>query len=87
MASKNPAVTKLLLKAGTDVHRTSSTGNTCLHVAAQHSHSVPAVCVLIKAGVDIAAVNDRGLTAAQIACTEGNELLAALLDRAAAQQT
>eukprot|EP00953_Heterococcus_sp_UTEX-ZZ885_P003067 2186-Heterococcus_DN1.PRE.2 len=77
---------KLLLAAGADVHVRSSTGNTCLHVAALHHLSMPVVCLLIKGGADIAAENDKGLTAAQIARTEGNELLATVLDRAAEQQ-
>jgi uncharacterized protein len=85
-ACRHPAVTKLLLAAGADVHIRSSTGNTCLHVAVLHNHSAPCVCLLIKAGADIAAVNAAGHTAAQIARNKGNELLAALLDRAAAQQ-
>jgi ankyrin repeat protein len=87
MECKGTSVTKTLLAAGADVHITSSTGNTCLHVAAQHSYSVPVVCLLIKAGADIAAVNDSGDTAAQIAREQSNELLAKLLDRAAVQQT
>jgi uncharacterized protein len=86
MDSKQPVITKMLLAAGADVHIRSSTGNTCLHIAAQHSYSVPVVCLLIKAGAYIAAVNDNGKTAAQIACDNGNDLLAALLDRAAVQQ-
>jgi ankyrin repeat protein len=86
MTSRHPAVMKLLLAAGADVHVRSSTGNTCLHVAALHHLSMPVVCLLIKGGADITAENDKGLTAAQIARTEGNELLATVLDRAAEQQ-
>jgi ankyrin repeat protein len=86
MDSKHAAIAKMLLAAGADVQIRSTTGNTCLHVAAQHSYSVPVVCLLIRAGTDIAAVNDDGKTAAQIARDNGNELLAALLDRAAVQQ-
>jgi uncharacterized protein len=86
MDSKHTAITKMLLAAGADVHIRSSTGNTCLHVAAHHEHPVPVVCLLIKAGADIAAVNDADHTAADVAREKGNDLLAALLDRAAAQQ-
>jgi uncharacterized protein len=86
MGCPHPAMTKLLLAAGSVVHMRSNTGNTCLHIAALHSYSVPVVCLLIKAGADIAAVNDYGDTAAQIARNNGNDLLAAVLDRAAAQQ-
>jgi ankyrin repeat protein len=86
MDSKHAAITQMLLAAGADVHIRSSTGNTCLHVAAHHEHPVPVVCLLIKAGADIAAVNDAGHTAADVAREKRNELLAKLLDRAAAQQ-
>jgi ankyrin repeat protein len=86
-ACNHTSILKLLLAAGGDVHIRSSTGNTCLHIAAHHEHPVPLVCALIKAGADISAASDKGDTAADVARHKGNELLAALLDRAAAQQT
>jgi ankyrin repeat protein len=66
------------------MHVTSSTGNTCLHVAALHKRPASVVCLLIKAGVNLHAVNNEGRTAAQVAADCGNTLLAALLTRAAA---
>jgi uncharacterized protein len=39
MASREPAVLKQLLAAGADPHKLSSTGRTCLHIAAAHSCS------------------------------------------------
>jgi uncharacterized protein len=79
-----PAHVKLLLAAGADVHMTSDTGNTCLHVAAAHKRPASVVCLLIKAGVNLHAVNNEGKTAAQVATDCGNTLTAALLTRAAA---
>eukprot|EP00953_Heterococcus_sp_UTEX-ZZ885_P030414 16064-Heterococcus_DN1.PRE.2 len=87
MACEHAPVIKLLLEqGGADVHAVNSAGNTCLHVAAQHGHPVPAVCLLIKAGADLTAVNGRGDTPAAVARHNGHKLLAALLDRAAVQQ-
>jgi ankyrin repeat protein len=86
MACESAPVIKLLLEQGAaDVHAVNSAGNTCLHVAAQHEHPVPAVCLLIRAGADITATNGQGDTPAAVARHNGNEL-AALLDRAAVQQ-
>jgi ankyrin repeat protein len=78
-----PAHVKLLLAAGADMHVTSSTGNTCLHVAAAHNRLASVVCLLIKAGVNLPAVNSDGKTAAQVATDCGNTLTASLLTRAA----
>jgi ankyrin repeat protein len=83
MACKQPAHLKLLLAAGADVHVTTETGNTALHVAAVHKFAAPVMCLLIKAGVDLHAVNSDGKTAAQLAADSGNTLAAALLTRAA----
>jgi ankyrin repeat protein len=74
---------KLLLAVGADVHITTDTGSTALHVAAAHNYSAPVLCLLIKAGVDLHAENSAGKTAAQVAADRGNTLSAALLTRAA----
>jgi ankyrin repeat protein len=84
MVCKQPAQVKLLLTAGADAHKTTDTGNTCLHVAAAHSYTAPVLCLLIKAGVDLSAMNADSMTAAQVASAKGNTLAAALLNRAAA---
>jgi uncharacterized protein len=81
---KHPATVKLVLAAGADVHMTTDTGNTCLHVAAAHSYPASVVCLLIKAGVNLHALNSEGKTAAQVASESGNTLTASLLTRAAA---
>jgi ankyrin repeat protein len=83
MMCTNTAIAQLLLDAGADVHETTGTGDTCLHVAAAHKHPVPVLCLLIKAGADIHAVNDDGQTAAGVAHEYGNELAEQLLLRAA----
>jgi ankyrin repeat protein len=85
MQAKTPAMVKLLLAAGADAHRTTASGNTCLHRAAACSYPAPVLCLLIKAGVDLHAVNSAGKTAAQVAHDKGNTLAAALLNRAAAE--
>jgi ankyrin repeat protein len=84
MVCKQPALVKLLLHAGADAHKTTDTGNTCLHVAAAHARLAAVVCLLIKAGVDLHAVNSEGKTAAEVASYCGNALTAALVNRAAA---
>jgi ankyrin repeat protein len=81
MSCTQPAHWKLLVTAGADVHKTTDTGNTALHVAVKHKHPVPILCLLIKAGVDLSAVNDLGMTAAELAAQCGNHLAAALLLR------
>jgi ankyrin repeat protein len=78
-----PAHTRLLLAAGADVHTTTSTGCTCLHVAAAHCCPAAVLCLLIKAGADLHAVDFDGDTAAEVAAKYGNALAAALLERAA----
>jgi uncharacterized protein len=83
MMCTNTAIAQLLLDAGADVHETTGTGDTCLHVAAAHKHPVSVLCLLIKAGADIHAVNDDGQTAAEVAHEYGNELAEQLLIRAA----
>jgi uncharacterized protein len=83
MQASTPAMAKLLLAAGADAHRTTASGNTCLHRAVMCSHPAPVLCLLIKAGVDLHAVNSKGKTAAQVAQSKGNTLAAALLCRAA----
>jgi ankyrin repeat protein len=83
MISKEPAMTKLLLAAGAAVHAANDKGCTCLHVAAAHGYPAPVVCLLIKAGADLHAVNNEGKTAAAVARGSGNDMLAALLNRAA----
>jgi uncharacterized protein len=47
VVSRDPAIVKLLLAAGADVHVRSSCGSTCLHVAARHKHPVPVLCVML----------------------------------------
>jgi ankyrin repeat protein len=83
MMCEQPAHLRLLLAAGADVHKTTSRGNTALHVAAVHKFAAPVLCLLIKAGVDLHAVNSASKTAAQVAADSGNILAAALLTRAA----
>jgi ankyrin repeat protein len=87
MSSSKPAIVKQLLAAGADVHKRTSTGRTCLHVAAMHSYSAPVLCLLIKAGVDVRAVDSNRHTAAEIARRLGNKLAEALLSRVACQQS
>jgi uncharacterized protein len=76
---------KVLLAAGADVHVTTDTGDTCLHLAARHKLSVPLICLLIKAGADLHALNNDGKTAAQIAHDLDNILIGQILVRAAQQ--
>jgi ankyrin repeat protein len=83
MAADTPAVVKILLAAGADVHRTTDQGSTCLHTAAACNYPAPVICLLIKAGVDLQALNSKGQTAAAVAHDKGNTLAAALLNRAA----
>jgi ankyrin repeat protein len=85
MFCKDTAVSKLLLTAGADVHAVTSSGDTCLHIAARHNYPAPLLCLLIKAGVDIYAMNNAGQTAAKPAHANGNTLLEQLLNRAAQQ--
>eukprot|EP00953_Heterococcus_sp_UTEX-ZZ885_P012523 7187-Heterococcus_DN1.PRE.4 len=80
---KQPAIVKLLLAAGADVHDTTPSGSTSLHVAAAHGYPAPVICLLIKAGADLHAVNSEGKTAAEVAHNRGNDMIAALLNRAA----
>jgi ankyrin repeat protein len=77
------AILKLLLAAGADVHAVTSSGATCLHVAARYNYSAPVLCLLIKAGADLHAVNKKGKTAAQVAHDSGHALIEQLLIRAA----
>eukprot|EP00953_Heterococcus_sp_UTEX-ZZ885_P032634 17024-Heterococcus_DN1.PRE.8 len=79
------ATLKLLLTAGADVHTVTSSGDTCLHIAARHNYSAPVVCLLIKAGADLHAVSSRGKSAAEVAHDNGNSLIQQLLVRAAQQ--
>jgi uncharacterized protein len=83
MLADKAATLQLLLAAGADVHRITSIGNTCLHVAATHNYPAPVICLLIKAGVDLQATNRYNQTAAQLAEQHGRTLIAALLNRAA----
>jgi ankyrin repeat protein len=83
MASTVVPITKLLLAAGADVHMTTSSGDTCLHIAAKHRYAAPILCLMLQAGANISAVNKQGRTAAQIALINGNTLMEALLKRAA----
>jgi uncharacterized protein len=83
MLADKAATLQAVLAAGADVHRTTSLGNTCLHVAAVHNYPAPVICLLIKAGVDLQATNRYSQTAAQLAEQHGRTLIAALLNRAA----
>jgi uncharacterized protein len=83
LAADTPAVVKVLLAAGADVHATTGLGNTCLHTAAARNYPASVLCLLIKAGVNLQAVNREGKTAAVVAHDKGNTLAAALLNRAA----
>jgi ankyrin repeat protein len=86
MMCEDTAILKLLLTAGADVHAVTSSGDTCLHIAARHNLPVPVLCLLIKAGADLRAVNSGGKTAAQLAHNSGNLLIMQVLNRAAQQQ-
>jgi ankyrin repeat protein len=83
MMCKLPTHVELLLAAGADVHTTTASGDTCLHIAAAHSYPASVVCLLIKAGAHLSAVNVYGKTAAQVAHDKGNTLIESLLIRAA----
>jgi ankyrin repeat protein len=83
MLAKDSAVVKLLLAAGADVTKTTSTSNTPLHVAAAHDYPASVICLLIKAGAKISAVNGERRTAVQVAQFKGYTRIAALLARAA----
>eukprot|EP00953_Heterococcus_sp_UTEX-ZZ885_P017438 9761-Heterococcus_DN1.PRE.1 len=85
MMCNDSAILKLLLTAGGDAQAVTSSGDTCLHIAARHNYTAPVVCLLIKAGADMHAVNDEGKTAAEVAHDSGNTLLKQLLIRAAQQ--
>jgi ankyrin repeat protein len=85
MVCKDTATLQLLLTAGADVHAVTSSGDTCLHIAARHSYLVPVLCMLIKAGADLHAMNRIGKTAAEVAHDSGNTLIEQLLIRAAQQ--
>jgi uncharacterized protein len=71
MLAQEPAMLKLLLEAGADVHAVNSMRSTPLHVAAAHDYTAPVICLLIKAGVSVRAKNEFGYTAAQIAKIKG----------------
>jgi ankyrin repeat protein len=83
MLCSDPAAVKLLLAAGSDASAVTSTGNTCLHVAAMHNYPAAVICLLIKAGDDLTALNHSMQTAAEVAHAQGHVLAAALLNRAA----
>jgi ankyrin repeat protein len=84
MTGSTPAMVKVLLAAGADVHAaTTATGSTALHTAAAAGYPASVLCLLIKAGADLHAVNSASKTAAQVAADSGNTLAAALLNRAA----
>jgi ankyrin repeat protein len=85
MLCEDTAILKLLLAAGADVHAVTSSGYTCLHIAAKYSYTAPVVCLLIKAGADMHALNSDGKTAAELAHDAGNTLIEQLLIRAAQQ--
>eukprot|EP00953_Heterococcus_sp_UTEX-ZZ885_P012883 7363-Heterococcus_DN1.PRE.2 len=85
MMCNDAAILKLLLAAGADVHAVTSSGDTCLHIAARQRYAAPVLCLLIKAGADLHAVNSAGKSAAQVARDTGNLLTMLLLIRAAQQ--
>jgi uncharacterized protein len=85
MMCKNTDILKLLLTAGADVHAVTSSGDTCLHIAARQNYSAPVICLLVKAGADMHAINSAGMTAADVAHYYGNTLIEQLLIRAAQQ--
>jgi ankyrin repeat protein len=85
MMCEDTAILKLLLAAGADVHAVTSSGDTCVHIAARHKYSAPVLCLLIKAGADIHAMNSAGKTTAQVSHDTGNTLFEQLLNRAAQQ--
>jgi ankyrin repeat protein len=86
MMATDAATVKLLLAAGADVHKVTSTGNTVLHVAAAHNYAAPVICLLIKAGADLHAKNAAGVTAADVAKAKRHTLIEQLLNRAAQQE-
>jgi ankyrin repeat protein len=83
MLCSDPAAVKLLLAAGSDANAVTSTGSTCLHVAAMHNYPAAVTCLLIKAGTDMKALNHSMQTAAEVAHAQEHVLAAALLNRAA----
>jgi ankyrin repeat protein len=85
MLCEDAAILKLLLTAGGDVHAVTSSGDTCLHIAAAYNYPAPVVCLLIKAGADMHALNSSGKTAAETARDSNNTLIEQLLIRAAQQ--
>jgi uncharacterized protein len=86
MVSQQPAIIKLLLAAGADVHKRTVFGNTCLHVAVRHKYPVSIVCLLIRAGADLHAVNNAGRTAAQMARALKYTLVESILLKAIQEQ-
>eukprot|EP00953_Heterococcus_sp_UTEX-ZZ885_P042072 21416-Heterococcus_DN1.PRE.2 len=78
-----PSIVKLLLAAGADGAKTSSTCSNCLHTAAAHNYPPAVVCLLIKAGAKLSAVNSQRQTAAEVARIHGHSMLASLLMQAA----
>eukprot|EP00953_Heterococcus_sp_UTEX-ZZ885_P005533 3450-Heterococcus_DN1.PRE.1 len=82
MMAYEPSIVKVLLAAGADVTKTSSTCSNCLHTAAAHNYSPAVVCLLIKAGAKLSAVNSHRQTAADVARSRGHSMLASLLTQA-----
>jgi Ankyrin repeat len=80
--SSEAAVTRLLLKAGTDVHARDYLCHTVLHNAAALGLSAGVVCCLLKAGADPFPLNALFDSAAEVAQLHRHPATAALLLRA-----
>jgi ankyrin repeat protein len=82
--AQSPAMIKVLLAAGADVHAVNSKdGTTVLHNHAEAGTSGAAICTLLKAGADPTALDANGSSPAHIAGMSGHFALEALLSRAA----
>lgn len=57
-ASSNPTAVKLLLRNGANPHKSSSGGNSCLHIAATKPAAAAVLELLLEAGVELEARND-----------------------------
>ena len=76
---------RALLREGADATAAQADGTTALHWAAQHDQAEIAGR-LLKAGAKVGAANRFGVTPLSLACVNGGDLVAALLDAGADPQ-